>query len=1011
MSNYKMTNNQQDNVSKLKLEKAAGDAVTKKLNESFLKRLINLLAKFKNLISWIINKNKNFKSQLSMMTQITIFLIPLSIISLILILFVHIKFFENLYIFNFTKLLKEDFLDYYVVEMDDLHSDIDAYIAKENYLDLENQLFFEVYYKELSSVGILDSPKKSIIPNVSLNSETLYLALDRDVKLSSQDIYTIPKQKAKQFIDDKGSLGELAKLFYYIIPIMGNGAFFMNVFINQTFFIAYEIDENKKLINKELFFNMPRKRDSFNDNDNFTPSGNQMNPVIENNISEKYNDLYGFYYNENWFVKQDYKFRESINISQDGFSEISLAHLNSEHNGNINKSLILTSQQYINRKNRHYIVNIIFYLKQNDLNIETNEYSTFIIKTNPNYLENIENEKYSDNETYVILKSDITEYSLTNIDYQYFHYGLHDNNHNFYQNGIFFDSFNLNNLHNPFKYYSTVGNFEVDLKYLTTLYLYKSLFQTLNFTKIHKKREETYIYNFNDSEIVKSVCKEINLKEYITYMKNSDIDCLSIENSIYYDESTFKNRSMIDTHSIYPHCSCLPLFCLEDFDKIKEKDFKDDDISVVSKINLPNKCQNFFLSYSKTNESELNITSYHYVYDYYNTFIGSKVTLPNNDYIKFQLQEISQLPGYYFFIITQITSNVDLYLYYYYNLSTKVQIIVLVSVSLFIDSFLCVIVMYISLRKYTLIIKDFKEKYELYLLQSEDIENNDDNNNNNNRKYNTEDNRNHITEEIMPLLQSENESEKNIMNLNDNTLLSDLFSIFCKFYNISRHDIENYYLLQKHETKCQMRLKMMMEKNELFRLLSMFSVYAPIFKMNLSLDYKMYNYSEIIKKYDQYVSQVINIDKEQTRLTQNILYELLSTENITDYGLVTNLYFKYISKIKATSKENSIKNAIFINIINKRRRNLITKDININDEYLISKELDEKNININDEYLISKEIDEKNIKLILKKQSELIKIFGDKFESDDYLNINKLESSFSFFLINSYYKYLKQIVI
>ena len=57
-------------------------------------------------------------------------------------------------------------------------------------------------------------------------------------------------------------------------------------------------------------------------------------------------------------------------------------------------------------------------MKQNDLNIETNEYSTFIIKTNPNYPENIENEKYSDNETYVILKSDITEYSLTNIDYQ-----------------------------------------------------------------------------------------------------------------------------------------------------------------------------------------------------------------------------------------------------------------------------------------------------------------------------------------------------------------------------------------------------------------------------------------------------------------------------------------------------------------------------------------------------------------------------------------------------------------
>ena len=60
----------------------------------------------------------------------------------------------------------------------------------------------------------------------------------------------------------------------------------------------------------------------------------------------------------------------------------------------------------------------------------------------------------------------------------------------------------------------------------------------------------------------------------------------------------------------------------------------------------------------------------------------------------------------------------------------------------------------------------------------------------------------------------------------------------------------------------------------MFKLLSMFSILAPSFRLNLSLNYKMYNYSKIIKKYDQYVSQVININKEQTRLTQNILYEL-----------------------------------------------------------------------------------------------------------------------------------------
>ena len=38
-----------------------------------------------------------------------------------------------------------------------------------------------------------------------------------------------------------------------------------------------------------------------------------------------------------------------------------------------------------------------------------------------------------------------------------------------------------------------------------------------------------------------------------------------------------------------------------------------------------------------------------------------------------------------------------------------------------------------------------------------------------------------------------------------------------------------------------------------------------------------------------------------------------------------------------------------------------------------------------------------------------MELFKNKFESDDYLNFNKIESSFNFFLINSYYKYLKQI--
>ena len=61
----------------------------------------------------------------------------------------------------------------------------------------------------------------------------------------------------------------------------------------------------------------------------------------------------------------------------------------------------------------------------------------------------------------------------------------------------------------------------------------------------------------------------------------------------------------------------------------------------------------------------------------------------------------------------------------------------------------------------------------------------------------------------------------------------------------------------------------------------------------------MYEQSEIMKKYERHVRQLENIDKEKTRLTENILCELISTECVADYGLITNFNFKYITNIKS----------------------------------------------------------------------------------------------------------------
>ena len=243
--------------------------------------------------------------------------------------------------------------------------------------------------------------------------------------------------------------------------------------------------------------------------------------------------------------------------------------------------------------------------------------------------------------------------------------------------------------------------------------------------------------------------------------------------------------------------------------------------------------------------------------------------------------------------------------------------------------------------------------------------------------------------ENSPLMQNNNSLLAELYN-NENSLIEELFLIFCKHYRIRRFQLERYYSNHQHETKYQARLKMMMEKNELFKLLCMFCIYAPYFRLNLSLEYNTYKYSKLIKKFDKNILQISNVDKEQIKLTRNILYELISTENIPDYGLVMNLNFNYLSNINLENKENSIQNALFKNVFNKMKENENANDIS-------------------NDMIFNKEDEKQNVKLVLKSKNEFIELFKNNFESDDYLNVNKLESSFNFFLINSYYKYLKQI--
>ena len=64
----------------------------------------------------------------------------------------------------------------------------------------------------------------------------------------------------------------------------------------------------------------------------------------------------------------------------------------------------------------------------------------------------------------------------------------------------------------------------------------------------------------------------------------------------------------------------------------------------------------------------------------------------------------------------------------------------------------------------------------------------------------------------------------------------------------------------------------------------------------------------------------------------------------------------------------------------------------------ISNKTENRNLNID------------NIKIVFKNKNIIMKKIEEKFEQDDYLNLNKLDSYFNTTLINSFYNYTKRII-
>ena len=915
-------------------------------------------------------------SKTSILCQFLIIFLPVLLILILFIVITHINLFCDIYKFNFFTAIKEEFLRYFLSDLDDINFDLNKKKISLLFEDISNMAFFKIYFDELNSYGLLNNDPEKIFPNISLYEEDIHKSLEK-----FNTIYSIPNKLSQKHIDARNdSLSELAKLYYYFYPLIATQSNSADTFINQTFLISYEVNDNLDIEGQPLYFNYPRITDDFIQNNNFYPYNNLISPRIADytycKLNEESNNVTNKVINDNWFIYFDCLFR----MQKDNDFLMNNLHLNENNRGSINKTNVVLMHTYLyNNENKKYIIDIIFFIAQRTFDNDLFQDSVFLMT---NFSNNI---KYSDNQTYVINDNDITEVALALQLNKYFHFGLSSKDNLFYSEGVFYDNIDINQLSEPSNAYSTITGFDFDMRYYSSFYLYIKLFETSTYTKEFMETDKIYYYIFDNSEQIKKVCENFDFSLYMDSLNSNDIDCFNEKNLLYYSRENIKN--FFAEGLTLPYCICLPLYCIKNL----EEDFDAGNIEFVDEIILPEICQNNLLYYSNNieedNKENVVKTNSH---DIKLTLLESLDNYLENQFFKFT-HEKKQLNGGLNFVMISIINNdvmKKILVDFVENLNVQQTIFTCVIISGTIFIFILItIILIIYIFSISNVINNYTEKSYLFLKKLANCKNKNelekklDENNANKDKNNFE---------TIPLLLEENIEQKNI---NDNELLDDLYKIYTKFYKLSGNSLLEV-LEKRQKMKNLVKINNLSESNELFKLFVKLSLYIPQFKLDINMDYNFYQDSKLIQNFNRNFTKKSSNhgDKEQILYTKSIIQELLSTELISDYGFITNLNFNYMTNINLKSvneKKNYIQNAIFKRVeeMNKKKKNENIKDKNMKDDFNVD-----------------------NIKIVFKNKNLIMKKLEEKFEQDDYLNLSKLESSFNTTLINSFYNYTKKII-
>ena len=1006
------TSTQQINEKNISTNKSPKNNIREKIKQFQL--FICIKSCFNNLY----NKWYFYLSKCLLLIQFFLFLIPFTLFLFFSIYFLHYFGYERIFKFDYFYGVENDYLRYLISELDEIHFELGSKEIKSQFEDIDNLYFFEIYFQELISMGLLnEDPNQKIFPDISPSSEKLYESYNNyNQENNINSMYAIPSEEAEQFLDNReDSLSEIGKIYYYFLPLITYEAITKNTYINQTYLIAYEFDFNtKEIIGQDyLYFTFPKKYNELTKTSFFYPSNSFISPrVLQKEVEhgEKFNDSF---YKENWFIQQDYNFRKSANNNKS--FEINFSNLNYNFFGKLNKSNIVSLQSYYHSNEKSYIVNIVYYIHQKELNEEYLEFSSFLLINDT--LDDFEIEKYSDNETYLISKLKITELALSSTIKEYFHYGMYDKNNNFFKEGLSFDIFNIENLGEPLEFYNSIENFNIDLRYFSSLYLYTSLFKKLLYNKTNEETKYlTEIVFMNENGTVQNICEQIDFKEYHDYLEEIDINCFDDDNLLYYSEKEVEEDIFHFNYNTMPYCICLPLYCIKNLKNGYDKD----NIEYMDKMILPNMCRNHFPNYLNGIEEDYkNHTEEYSPFSQFNFGLNNIGFLTQSieeniedEFYIYKTMKFSQIPNIIFMIVTLVDNSSMKELLS--DLITKLDnmksyYLLFVLIGMFIAYAIGNFMVIRNIFKISKVIFDYQKIYEKYLNELESSSNNEENfhkKNSDNFNYNS-------SNKMEKLNDTDNlgltKNEKNILAnseiydntfSNDNSLLNELLMIYTKYYNISKEEL----IKINHESKRMKNKKdkneIKKEGNELFKLLRIISFYLPKFRLNVSMDYNFYVNSKLNINYLKSITKERHENQQLIIFTQSVIYELLSTEKIESQGVISNFKFKYITNINFNPKKenSSIKNSMFAFI--EKSHNLETHfTYNINN-----------NNNRNNDILIEGENKKDNIKIIWKEKNKILEDFENNFENDDYLKKDKLNSAFDSYLINAYYKYLKKII-